>query len=91
MQVHHLNRELLAERTKVKALGEELENPLNVHRWGGEGRSAPSKGQRLCLCPRARRSCSALAARTCRMAAAWPGPQPVKTANRTLMRVVLCI
>jgi hypothetical protein len=32
-QVHHLNRELLAERTKVKALGEELENPLNVHRW----------------------------------------------------------
>lgn len=31
-QVHHLNRELLAERTKVKALGEELENPLNVHR-----------------------------------------------------------
>ena len=29
---HHLNRELLAERTKVKALGEELENPLNVHR-----------------------------------------------------------
>ena len=30
--MHHLNRELLAERTKVKALGEELENPLNVHR-----------------------------------------------------------
>ncbi len=32
-QVHHLNRELLAERTRVKALSEELENPLNVHRW----------------------------------------------------------
>ena len=32
-EVHHLNRELLAERSKVKALGEELENPLNVHRW----------------------------------------------------------
>ena len=31
--MHHLNRELLAERTKVKALSEELENPLNVHRW----------------------------------------------------------
>jgi len=31
-EVHHLNRELLAERSKVKALGEELENPLNVHR-----------------------------------------------------------
>ena len=33
-EVHHLNRELLTERTKVKALSEELENPLNVHRWG---------------------------------------------------------
>ncbi len=32
-EVHHLNRELLQERTKVKALSEELENPLNVHRW----------------------------------------------------------
>ena len=37
-EVHHLNRELLAERTKVKALGEELENPLNVHRWAQGGR-----------------------------------------------------
>ena len=27
------NRELLREKTKVKALSEELENPLNVHRW----------------------------------------------------------
>ena len=27
------NRELLCERTKVRALSEELENPLNVHRW----------------------------------------------------------
>lgn len=26
-------RELLQERTKVKALSEELENPMNVHRW----------------------------------------------------------
>jgi len=26
-------RELLHERTKVKALSEELENPMNVHRW----------------------------------------------------------
>jgi chromosome segregation ATPase len=32
-EVHHLGRELLSERTKVKALSEELENPLNVHRW----------------------------------------------------------
>eukprot|EP00941_MAST-03F_sp_MAST-3F-sp1_P000155 g155.t1 len=28
-----LQRELLHERTKVKALSEELENPMNVHRW----------------------------------------------------------
>lgn len=33
-EVHHLGRELLQERTKVKALSEELENPLNVHRCG---------------------------------------------------------
>ena len=32
-EVHHLQRELLQERTKVKALSEELENPINVHRW----------------------------------------------------------
>ena len=32
-EVHRLGRELLQERTKVKALSEELENPLNVHRW----------------------------------------------------------
>ena len=31
-QVAHLGRELLQERTRVKALSEELENPLNVHR-----------------------------------------------------------
>ena len=31
-EVHCLGRELLQERTKVKALSEELENPLNVHR-----------------------------------------------------------
>ena len=28
-----MQRELLQERTKVKALSEELENPMNVHRW----------------------------------------------------------
>ena len=28
-----LEKELLEERTKVKALSEELENPMNVHRW----------------------------------------------------------
>merc|ERR1719409_2622146 len=32
-EVYHLQRELLSERTKVKALSEELENPMNVHRW----------------------------------------------------------
>lgn len=32
-EVYHVQRELLQERTKVKALSEELENPMNVHRW----------------------------------------------------------
>merc|ERR1712174_47637 len=32
-EVFSLQRELLQERTKVKALSEELENPMNVHRW----------------------------------------------------------
>ena len=31
-EVLALSRDLLAERTKVRALSEELENPLNVHR-----------------------------------------------------------
>ena len=30
---HRLHSELLQEKTKVKALSEELENPMNVHRW----------------------------------------------------------
>merc|ERR1712193_197399 len=32
-EVYQLQRELLQERTKVKAQSEELENPMNVHRW----------------------------------------------------------
>merc|ERR1740138_936623 len=32
-EVFKQQRELLQERTKVKALSEELENPLNVHQW----------------------------------------------------------
>ena len=31
--VHGLHKELIEERLKVKALSEELENPMNVHRW----------------------------------------------------------
>ena len=31
--VHTLERDLLHERTKIKALSEELDRPLNVHRW----------------------------------------------------------
>lgn len=32
-EIARLQRELLQEQTKVKALSEELENPMNVHRW----------------------------------------------------------
>merc|ERR1719245_2781508 len=42
-EVHHLQRELLKERTKVKALSEELENPINVHRWRKLSGSDPDK------------------------------------------------
>ena len=29
----NLNKQLLTEKLQVKALSEELENPLNYHRW----------------------------------------------------------
>lgn len=32
-EVFRLERELLRERTKIKRLSEELQVPLNVHRW----------------------------------------------------------
>merc|ERR1719454_220938 len=32
-EIHHLNKLLLREEAKAKALQEELENPMNVHRW----------------------------------------------------------
>jgi predicted RNase H-like nuclease (RuvC/YqgF family) len=32
-ETHNLNKELIEEKLKVKSLTEELENPMNVHRW----------------------------------------------------------
>jgi predicted RNase H-like nuclease (RuvC/YqgF family) len=32
-QLTRMQRDLLEEKTKVKALSEELENPMNIHRW----------------------------------------------------------
>merc|ERR1719214_273847 len=32
-EIHHLNKELLQEQSKCKALQEELENKMNAHRW----------------------------------------------------------
>jgi chromosome segregation ATPase len=32
-EIHHQNKTLLREEAKAKALQEELENPMNVHRW----------------------------------------------------------
>jgi predicted RNase H-like nuclease (RuvC/YqgF family) len=32
-KILHLERELLQEKTRVTALSEELENPMNIHRW----------------------------------------------------------
>jgi len=42
-EVLDLQRELLQERTKVKALSEELENPQNIHRWRKLEGSDPSQ------------------------------------------------
>ena len=42
-EVHVTQKELLQERTKVKALSEELENPMNVHRWRKLEGSDPKK------------------------------------------------
>ncbi|OXB71697.1 UNVERIFIED_CONTAM: hypothetical protein H355_008750, partial [Colinus virginianus] len=42
-EVYRLQKELLQERTKVKALSESLENPMNVHRWRRLEGSDPSK------------------------------------------------
>ena len=41
-EVYHLQRELLRERTRCKALEEELENPMNIHRWRKLEGSDPS-------------------------------------------------
>ena len=32
-ELFHTQREFLKERTRCRALEEELENPMNVHRW----------------------------------------------------------
>uniref|UniRef100_A0A8C8AGH3 Cilia and flagella associated protein 58 n=1 Tax=Otus sunia TaxID=257818 RepID=A0A8C8AGH3_9STRI len=41
-EVHHMQKELLKEQTRCKVLEEELENPLNVHRWRKLEASDPS-------------------------------------------------
>ncbi|XP_069140522.1 cilia- and flagella-associated protein 58-like [Argopecten irradians] len=41
-EVHHIQTELLRERTRCKALEEELENPMNIHRWRKLEGSDPS-------------------------------------------------
>jgi len=41
-EVYHIQRELLKERTRCKALEEELENPMNIHRWRKLEGSDPS-------------------------------------------------
>ncbi|XP_075204350.1 cilia- and flagella-associated protein 58 isoform X2 [Anomaloglossus baeobatrachus] len=41
-EVYHMQKELLRERTRCRALEEELENPMNVHRWRKLEASDPS-------------------------------------------------
>ncbi|XP_078268940.1 cilia- and flagella-associated protein 58 [Rhinoraja longicauda] len=42
-EVYHVQKELLKERTRCRALEEELENPMNVHRWRKLEASDPSR------------------------------------------------
>ncbi|NWW91669.1 CFA58 protein, partial [Rhynochetos jubatus] len=42
LEVHHTRKELLREQTRCKVLKEELENPMNVHRWRKLEASDPS-------------------------------------------------
>merc|ERR1712019_271255 len=42
-EVYNMQRELLRERTRCKALEEELENPMNIHRWRKLEASDPSQ------------------------------------------------
>lgn len=42
-EVFRLERELLAEKNKIKALSEELERPINVHRWRKLAGSDPKR------------------------------------------------
>jgi len=44
---HALERDLLQERNKIKALHEELEHPLNVHRWRALESSDPQRFEML--------------------------------------------
>merc|ERR1712224_451930 len=46
-EVYHLERDLLHEKAKVKALSEELENPMNVHRWRKLEGSDPSQTEMM--------------------------------------------
>ncbi|PVD31041.1 hypothetical protein C0Q70_10318 [Pomacea canaliculata] len=46
-EVYHIQRELLRERTRCKALEEELENPMNIHRWRKLEGSDPSTYEML--------------------------------------------
>ncbi|XP_034372574.1 cilia- and flagella-associated protein 58 [Arvicanthis niloticus] len=41
-ELYHMQREFLKERTRCRALEEELENPMNVHRWRKLEASDPS-------------------------------------------------
>ncbi|XP_067909127.1 cilia- and flagella-associated protein 58 isoform X1 [Heterodontus francisci] len=42
-EIYHVQKELLKERTRCRALEEELENPMNVHRWRKLEASDPSR------------------------------------------------
>ncbi|KAG8299230.1 Cilia- and flagella-associated protein 58 [Homalodisca vitripennis] len=46
-EIHHLEKDMSKERLKARALEEELQNPLNIHRWRKLEGSDPSKYELL--------------------------------------------
>lgn len=47
MEVHRLEKELLKQKTKVRALSDELKYPMNVHRWNKMEATDPDNYARI--------------------------------------------
>ena len=46
-ELHRLERDVLREKSKIKALGDELERPINIHRWRELEGSDPQRFEQI--------------------------------------------